>query len=502
MGPQKVHNVRSNRFCKGLVTRFPREGAGSDLLMEKLANKPSKWLVFFFVAIGIFMSTLDSSIVNVALPTIMEDFNVALSTMEWVVMIYLLTVSSLLLNFGRLSDIRGRRWVYTRGLVFFSVASLLCGLAQNAFWLIAFRLLQGIGAAMIMACTPALIVDTFPASERGKALGMVGTVVASGLTAGPALGGVLLHLFPWPVIFYVNVPIGTVSAVVISRLLRGSHADLSSQGKFDWVGAPLLVISLVCLLVCISHGYTWGYLSVRTVVLGMTGLVSLGVFIYAEGRISDPLMDLGLFSIRLFTLPVVSAVCLFITLFAVVFLMPFYLVHPGGFSVDKVGLIMVTPFIFLFFLSPVSGWLYDFVGSRSLCTAGMIGMAAGLLALSGLSPSASIPQILWRLALVGFGTAVFLPPNSSAAMTAVPVDRRGTAAATVAMARNLGMVIGVAQAGAIFNGTFSMLSGGDTLSIYNDSLEGAFMSAFRLSLFAAAGVAVAGGFLAFMRGKG
>jgi len=470
--------------------------------MENNFRKPSKWLVFCFVAIGIFMSTLDSSIVNVALPTIMEDFNVPLSTMEWVVVIYLLTVSSLLLNFGRLSDIRGRRWVYSRGLIVFSIASLLCGLAQSAPWLIAFRLVQGVGASMIMACTPALIVDTFPTSQRGKALGMVGTVVAAGLTAGPALGGALLHLFSWPVIFYVNVPIGLVSALVISRLLRGGHADQGVDERFDWVGALLLVFSLAALLVCLSHGYSWGYASLRTLALAVIGFVSLGVFIHAEKRIPCPVMDLSLFTIRLFTLPVVSAVMLFITLFAVVFLMPFYLVHPCGFGVDTVGMIMVTPFVFLFFLSPLSGWIYDFLGSRVLCTLGMIFLAAGLFALSELAASASITQILWRLALIGIGTAVFLPPNSSAAMTAVPAARRGTAAATVAMARNLGMVIGVAQAGAIFNSTFSRLTGGETFRSYTNSLEPAFMSAFRLSLVAAAGVAIIGAVLALMRGKG
>jgi EmrB/QacA subfamily drug resistance transporter len=469
--------------------------------MEKTENNRGKWIVFFFVAVGIFMSTLDSSIVNVALPTIMKDFDVALSTMEWVVMIYLLTVSSLLLNFGRLSDIRGRRWVYSRGLVVFSLASLLCGLAPGAYWLIVFRLFQGIGAAMIMACTPALVVDTFPAAERGKALGMVGTVVAAGLTAGPALGGALLHLFPWPVIFYINVPIGMASAWIVSRLLRGSGADRSREEKFDWFGAPLLVASLVCLLICISHGYMWGIASIPTLTLAGSGLLCLVLFIYVESRVSDPIMDLSLFSIRLFTLPVISAVAMFMTLFAVVFLMPFYLVHPSGFSVDRVGMIMVTPFVFLFFLSPISGTVYDRLGSRGLCSAGMLCLSGGLFALSALPASAPVPQILWRLALVGIGTAVFLPPNSSAAMTAVPAVRRGTAAATVAMARNLGMVVGVAQAGAIFNRTFARLTGGETLHMYDKSLETAFMSAFRSALIAAGLVGLVGAVLAFGRGK-
>lgn len=473
--------------------------------MEMFAGEPvktpSKWLVFFFVAIGIFMCTLDSSIVNVALPTLTEEFGVALSTMEWVVMIYLLTVSSLLLNFGRLSDIRGRRWVYTRGLTVFAGASLLCGLADSAFALIAARLVQGVGAAMIMACTPALIVDTFPAAQRGKALGMVGTVVAAGLTSGPAVGGMLLHLFPWPVIFYINVPIGITAAAVISRILRGTDADTQRDERFDWMGALWLVVSLVCLLICISHGYAWGYASFGILAFGATGAVSMVLFIAAEKRVLHPILDLKLLKIRLFTLPLLSAVSLFVTLFAVVFLMPFYLVHPCGFPVNKVGMIMVTPFVFLFFLSPLSGSIYDLMGSRLLCTVGMILIAAGIFSLACLSPGASVAQIVWRLALVGIGTAIFLPPNSSAAMTAVPPPRRGTAAATVAMARNLGMVLGVAQAGAIFNGTFSALSGGSSLTVYDASLETAFMSAFRSSLAAGGVVAVVGAVLAFLRGR-
>lgn len=460
----------------------------------------NKWLIFLFVAIGIFMSTLDSSIVNIALPTIMADFGVPLSTMEWVVMIYLLTISSLLLSFGRLSDIAGRRWVYSRGLVVFSVGSLCCALAINAPWLIAARAFQGIGAAMIMSCTPALVVDTFPASERGRALGMVGTVVASGLTVGPALGGVLIHLFSWRVIFYINVPIGIVTAVLIARLLRGSHADVTAEESFDWVGAVLLTLSLVCFLLASSHGYHWGYLSPRT--LGLLGIsvLTTAVFIRFETKISHPVVQPSLFSIRLFTLPILSGVTLFISLFTVVFLMPFYLIHPCGYPIDKVGLFMVVPFVFLFFVSPLSGSLYDRLGSRMLCTVGMTIMAAALFLLSRLRCGETPLPIVWRLALVGLGAAIFLPPNSSAAMTAVPPRRRGIAAGTVAAARNLGMVLGVALAGAIFNTCFHILSGGLSLKVYRPELSPIFMSSFRYAVGAGGIVASTGAILAFLRG--
>jgi EmrB/QacA subfamily drug resistance transporter len=460
----------------------------------------SKWIVFLFVAIGIFMSTLDSSIVNIALPTIMSDFGVALPTMEWVVMIYLVTVSALLLSFGRLSDIKGRRWVYSRGLIFFSLGSLFCALAPKVYWLIAARAFQGIGAAMIMSCTPALVVDTFPASERGRALGMVGTVVASGLTAGPAIGGLLIHLFSWRAIFYINVPIGIMTAVLISKLLRRGDADSTVEEAFDWTGAMLLTLSLVCFLLAMSHGYDWGYTSLRTLLLvGLTVVATIG-FIQVENKVSHPIVDLSLFSIRLFTFPILSGIALFISLFTIVFLMPFYLIHPCGYPVNKVGLFMVVPFIFLFFVSPISGSMYDRLGSRTLCTAGMLILAVALFGISALKCGKAPFPIVWRLALIGLGIAIFLPPNSSAAMTAVSPRRRGIASGTVAAARNFGMVIGVALAGAIFNTCFHILSGGLSLKVYHPGLASIFMSSFRYAVAAGGLVAVIGAILAFLRG--
>jgi EmrB/QacA subfamily drug resistance transporter len=460
----------------------------------------NKWLVFMLVAGGIFMSTLDSSIVNVALPTIMADFSVTLSTVEWVPMIYLLTISSLLLSFGRLSDIRGRRWVYTWGLVIFSTGSLCCALARNAAWLISARAFQGIGAAMIMACTPALVVDTFPASERGKGLGMVGTVVAAGLTTGPPLGGLLIDLFSWRFIFFINVPIGILTVYFITKLLKGSQADATADESFDWPGAGLLMLSLSCFLLALSHGYDWGYLSYQTLSLLVVSAMTTAVFIRTETRVPHPIVEPSLFSIRLFTLPILSGVTLFISLFTVVFLMPFYLMHPCGYAVDKVGLFMVVPFIFLFFIAPVSGSLYDRLGSRTLCTIGMSILATALFALSWLSDREGAFPIVWRLALVGLGAALFLPPNSSAAMTAVPRRRRGIAAGTVAAARNLGMVMGVALTGAIFNTTFHVLSGGLSLTAYRPELSSVFMASFRYAMVAGGFVAAVGAILAFFRG--
>jgi MFS family permease len=211
-------------------------------------------------------------------------------------------------------------------------------------------------------------------------------------------------------------------------------------------------------------------------------------------------MEPSLLNIRLFSLPTLAAVIVFVSLFSVVFLMPFYLVHPSGFAIDKAGYMMVIPFISLFLVSPLSGTLSDRIGSRLLCTIGMMVLAAALLSLSRLTPSAATLDIAWRLALAGIGTAIFISPNSATVMSAVPAKRRGIAAGTVATARNLGMAIGVAQAGLIFNSTFYRLSGGLSLRVYRPDLESFFMAAFRNAMLAGGIVALVGVIIAYFRG--
>ncbi|WP_054691584.1 MFS transporter [Desulfosarcina cetonica] len=184
----------------------------------------NKWISFMLVATGVFMTTMDSSIVNIALPVIMEELHAPFETIQWIVVIYLLTISSTLLACGRLSDIKGRRWVYCYGFIGFTLGSMFCAAAGQAWQLVLARSFQGLGAAMIMACSPALVVDTFPVRERGQALGLVATVVASGLTAGPALGGLILAHLSWRFIFLLNIPIGIVAVFAARRILHRTAA--------------------------------------------------------------------------------------------------------------------------------------------------------------------------------------------------------------------------------------------------------------------------------------
>jgi EmrB/QacA subfamily drug resistance transporter len=466
-----------------------------------MANHPPyKWQIFSLVAAGVFMSTLDSSIVNIALPAIMADFQVALTVIEWVPMIYLLTVSALLLTFGRLSDIRGRKIVYCWGFAIFSIGSLLCGLAGGAPGLIASRALQGVGASMLMACSPALVVDAFPLAERGRAMGMVGMVVAAGLTTGPALGGLILEHFSWRVIFYINVPIGIAVTAAALRIFPREPAT-KQPAPLDWIGALLLVVCFSALIVGLSHFNEWGLFSVKMGLAAFFFLASAAALVRVESQTAHPIFEPTLLKIRLFTMPVLAAVILFISLFFITFLMPFFMVHPLAFSMNRVGATMMIPFVFLFFCAPVAGILSDRMGSRLLCTAGMAMLTAALFLLSRLSAQATTMDMAWRLALAGIGIAVFIPPNSAIAMSAVPPHHRGIASGSVATARNLGMVIGVATAALIFNGTFRSLNSGQSLKIYTPALETSFMSAFQKSMLAGAAVAACGVVVAYLRGR-
>ena len=277
---------------------------------------------------------------------------------------------------------------------------------------------------------------------------------------------------------------------------------MSRKEAFDWAGGSMLALCLGSLLFALTHGYDWGYDSIKFILMLLLFLVTLILVIIIESRVRFPVVEPALFKIRLFTLPVASAVIIFASLFIIVFLMPFYLMYPGGYSVTQAGNIMVTLFISLLFVSPVSGSISDRIGSRLLCTLGMAILCVSFLCMALLPPAASPLSIAWRLALAGIGTAVFLSPNSAVTMNSTPVKYRGTAAAMVAMARNSGMVFGVAIAGAIFNSVFYKLSGGFTLKVYTPEHQDIFMAAFHLAMSAGAVVSGIGIVVAFMRGPG
>jgi EmrB/QacA subfamily drug resistance transporter len=459
-----------------------------------------KWQIFFLVATSIFMSTLDSSIVNVALPFMMKDLQTQIQTVQWVVLIYLVTVSALLLTFGRLSDIKGRRPVYVTGFSVFVAGSLLCGLAGSVFLLILSRCLQGVGAAMLMACSPALLVDAFPVRERGRALGMIGAVVAAGLTIGPVVGGIILEYLSWRYIFYINIPIG-IGATLGGMLILKDIPSASGSGEpMDIKGSLLLILLLSGFILFMTQLPQWGVFSLPALSCAVISILAGIGFAVNESRTPYPLFDMALLKIRLFLFPVIGAALLFAALFVMVFLMPFYLTYPCGFPASKTGFIMIVPFLFLLVISPVSGFLYDQFGSRRLCLIGMSVLMLSLVSLLTVQPSMEVLQLLWRLGLAGIGTALYVSPNNTVIMNSIPHYRRGIASGAVATARNIGMVLGVALAGLIFSASFSSLTHGANLDKYTAAWEPFFLISFQRAMMTGVVLSVLGIGVTLVRG--
>jgi MFS family permease len=233
---------------------------------ETASQSRRKWWVFLAVGIGTFMSALDSSVVNMILPIIREHFQSDVAMVEWTVVIYLLVVSSLLLSFGRIGDLRGHKSVYISGFLIFVTASMACGLATSVGLLVAGRAVQALGAAMLLANSPAILTKSFPPSQRGQVLGMQATMTYLGLTVGPSLGGWLTQSFGWRSVFYIAVPVGLLAFFLSLRFIEADQPKTSHKERFDWSGALLFAIGLAALLLGLNQGHTWGWTSLLTLV--------------------------------------------------------------------------------------------------------------------------------------------------------------------------------------------------------------------------------------------
>ncbi len=423
--------------------------SGPSTNSTRFFNLETKWLVLLAVGIGTFMSALDGSVVNAILPVIQEYFKTDVSTVEWVVTIYLLVVSGLLLTFGRLGDLRGNKRVYVWGFVIFVVGSIFSGLSPAPSYLIAARVVQALGAAMLFANSPAILTKTFPASQRGQALGLQGTMTYLGLTTGPFLGGWLADQFGWHAVFFINVPIGILATWLSWRVIP---TDLGSERKeqFDLTGSFTFMIGLVLLLLALNQGQEWGWFSSVTIGLVIASVFILAVFVWIEQHAQAPMLDLRLFRSRLFNMATISPILNYICIYSVLFLMPFYLIEGRGLTPAQAGLILTAQPLAMAVMAPLAGTLSDRIGSQIPTTLGMLILAAGLFLLSHVTPTSPFSFVIVSLVITGLGPGIFVAPNNSALMGAAPRNRQGIASGVLALARNVGMVLGVGLAGAVF----------------------------------------------------
>jgi EmrB/QacA subfamily drug resistance transporter len=407
----------------------------------------SKWLILTAVMLGTFMTPLDGSIVNTVLPSITAFFHTEISIAQWVPTVYLLTICCLILLYGRLGDMVGYKRVFLYGLAAFTVTSILCGTSQSIWMLIVFRALQGLAASMIMAVGFAIVTAAFPPTERGKALGIYAIGIAVGLGLGPTLGGLIAEHLSWRYIFFINVPIGIAALLWGYRIIpRGSTKP---GQRLDWAGALTALVFLLTLLLYANRGEDWGWASPVPLTLLAVAVVFGMLFFWIERTSEQPMLNLALFANRVFSFASLSALLSFMALYALVFLTPFYLMFVLHYSILKVGLIMAASPVVTLIIAPLSGAASDRIGTRVFAVCGMCIAALGLFLFSGLQESATAFDVVWRLAVTGLGMGMFQSPNNSTIMGNVPPWQLGIASGILAAMRNVGMVFGIAVAGAI-----------------------------------------------------
>ena len=421
-------------------------------MQERLRRLPYyRWLIFGVAVMGTFMAVLDSSIVNVALPLIGASLGVELPEVQWVVTAYLLVITILLPLFGKVGDLYGRRRVYLLGFVIFTIGSLLCGISYNIWILVVARIVQAVGASMLMANAPAIVGVTFPGKERGRALGMIGTVVALASMVGPSFGGVLVGIFSWQSIFYINLPIG-LCAYVAGYLILPIEEECQ-RGSFDVRGAILFAVGMTGLLLVLLKGQEWGWDSYLVNVMSGITVVLLGIFFWYEGEVENPMIDLSLFKCWPFLAANVSGLLAFMALFSNIILLPFYLHSILLLSPAEIGL-AITPFpLLMAVIAPVSGYLSERTNSALLASAGLGIMMVGLFYLSTLTAQSVIWHVVIGQGIMGLGHGMFQSPNNNSVLSSVPKEKVGLASGMIALMRNIGMVSGTAVTVSVFEWT-------------------------------------------------
>jgi EmrB/QacA subfamily drug resistance transporter len=430
-----------------------------------------KWVVLSNTTLGTLMASLDTNIVLIALPTISRELRAtSFFDLLWVLLGYQLVNGSLLVNFGRLSDMFGRVRLYTFGFALFTAASALCSLAQTGEQLIAFRLLQGVGSAFLFSNSGAIITDAFPEKERGKALGINQVSIVIGSLMGLVLGGVLTSIAGWQSIFYVNIPIG-IFATAWSHYKLKELAEIKRGQKIDVVGNVTFAGGLATVLVAITLDAVSLLRVDQFLLLFGTGISLLVAFVFTERRVKEPMLDLSLFRIRLFTAGTIASLLNSLARGAVTLVLTFYLQGPSmGLDALSAAVFLVPISVAIAFFGPVSGYLSDKRGPRFFATSGLIVSSAGFLLLANIGRTSTFWELALPLFLVGAGIGLFQSPNRASVMNSVPAWARGIAtgtATTVFIAGasfSLGLAFFLLTAGVPIADLQSIFIGGTALS--------------------------------------
>ncbi len=456
--------------------------------MNTLA-RPDRWKILPVVLLAPLMGSLDGSIVNVALPTIAQRLGVGLDGVQWVVSSYLIVISALVLVFGKIADKLGKVRVFELGFLVFGTGSLLCALSWSLLVLIIARSLQAIGASMFMSSNQGIIASIFPPEERGRALGFLGTTVAVGTMVGPPLGGIMVDVFSWQSLFLINIPISLFAFVAGAKLLPRDDKAGSLRG-FDLVGSGLFAIFIVGLFYFMLSGSQYGW-DAPVGLASLAASIACGVlFVRRETRIKDPMIDLSIFENGFFSVSAICVLLVYVVSFCVVMIQPFYLQNALGLSPSAAGLLLLASPLTTGLVAPLSGHLSDRIGPKAITVVGLAIMLAalGLMCLLGIRSSLAV--VAACLALFGLGSGVFGSPNTKLIMAHAPKDKLGIAGSVNALARNMGMVSGIAFSVAVLNGSMSVRLGAQVNGFVPEHPE-VFIYGMRVVFISAAALCVA-----------
>ncbi len=411
--------------------------------MENIDIKLQKkrWMILLTTVLLTFMATLDSSIVNVALPVMAQKLSVSMASIEWVVTSYLIVIVGTILIFGRLADIKGKTTIFKLGIIIFTIGSLMCGISNSLIMLVFSRGLQAIGAAGTMSTSHGIITHVFPNNERGRALGLNGTFVALGAMIGPPVGGVIVSILSWQYIFLINVPIGVLAFFLAMKTLPKNSNNLDE--KLDIKGAILFGSSMVLLFGSLTFGKEFGYNNKFIITCLIISIMLFVLFINIEKRTAVPLLKLEIFHNSLFSLSIFCAFISFVAISCSNIILPFYLQYVMKLTPSFTGVIMMSSPIILSVVAPMSGYLSDRVGSELLTFIGLIGTSLGLFLMSTLTQYSNSGVLVAFIAIMSVGNGMFQSPNNSLVMSTVDKSNLGIAGSMNALVRNLGMVFGI-----------------------------------------------------------
>lgn len=413
-----------------------------------IASRPNAfWFAVITVCFGAFMGQLDASIVTLAFPTLEHSFNTTSSAVTWVGLAYLLTLVALLPAVGRYADMIGRKLLYTYGFILFIIGSALCALAPNLDILILFRIIQAIGAAMLQANSVAIIANATPTNKLGRAIGIQGSAQALGLALGPAVGGFLISIGGWQLIFIVNVPVGIIATVLAWFLVPRSR-HLTERSAFDWTGLIIFTPTVIALMLALSYGNQFGWLSTKIIALFIICIVGAIVFIARERKAKSPMVNLGFFRQGNFSAGVGSGLLIYLVIFGILYVVPYYLERGTGLSSAQAGLELLVMPLAIGICAPIAGRVADKTGAKPLMIGGMALTTIMLISLGIHHSSGAL--FLIQLALVGAGLGASTAPNNAATMGALPRSVSGIASGILNMSRGLGTAMGLALTALVF----------------------------------------------------